>query len=94
MHRWHTRNPRPNLPSTVRRAILNRDAHLCQIRADGCLTRAGEVDHIIPVSRGGTNNPANLRAACPPCNAWWNYQCRTPPPTKHRPREKHPGALG
>ncbi|WP_425298093.1 HNH endonuclease [Nocardia brasiliensis] len=93
MHRWHTRNPRPNLPPTVRRMILTRDARLCQIRADGCLTDATQVDHIIPVSRGGTNDPANLRAACTPCNSWWNFVCRAKPPTTRRPREQHPGAL-
>ena len=27
-----------------------------------------EVDHIIPVSRGGTNDPKNLRTLCHPCN--------------------------
>ena len=26
------------------------------------------VDHVIPLSRGGTNWPANLRPACPSCN--------------------------
>lgn len=26
------------------------------------------IDHLIPVSRGGTNNPENLRLACPSCN--------------------------
>lgn len=28
-----------------------------------------EVDHVIPLSRGGTNDPSNLVIACPPCNA-------------------------
>lgn len=30
--------------------------------------RATTVDHIIPRARGGDNNPANLVAACKPCN--------------------------
>jgi 5-methylcytosine-specific restriction endonuclease McrA len=28
-----------------------------------------EWDHIIPVSRGGTNEPENIEIACHPCNA-------------------------
>jgi 5-methylcytosine-specific restriction endonuclease McrA len=31
----------------VRRAVLLRDAWLCQIRAEGCLGWADEVDHIL-----------------------------------------------
>lgn len=27
-----------------------------------------EVDHIVPLSRGGSNEPSNLVIACPPCN--------------------------
>jgi len=27
-----------------------------------------EVDHIIPVSRGGSDRPTNLRLLCPQCN--------------------------
>ncbi len=30
--------------------------------------RAGSVDHIVPVSKGGTNDPSNLRWACRSCN--------------------------
>jgi 5-methylcytosine-specific restriction endonuclease McrA len=26
-------------------------------------------DHVVPISRGGTNDPANLVTACDPCNA-------------------------
>ena len=30
--------------------------------------RAYHVDHAIPLSRGGTNDPSNLVITCPPCN--------------------------
>jgi len=31
-------------------------------------TVAGSVDHIIPISNGGTNDPSNLRWMCRSCN--------------------------
>lgn len=27
------------------------------------------IDHVVPISKGGTNWPANLRPACKPCNS-------------------------
>jgi hypothetical protein len=49
----------------MRQFILERDGH-CQVcdRADVML----HVDHIIPKSRGGTDEPTNLRALCASCN--------------------------
>jgi hypothetical protein len=53
----------------IRKAILERDNHLCQIRAARCTTHATHVDHIIPVTQGGPWwEPTNLRAACQNCN--------------------------
>jgi 5-methylcytosine-specific restriction protein A len=49
----------------LREQVLKRDNYLCQCAE--CATRlvplaADEVDHVIPLSRGGTNHPDNLRA--------------------------------
>jgi hypothetical protein len=53
----------------LRKQILNRDSHLCQIGTPGCTQTATEVDHIVPVSQGGAwFDPLNLRAACFSCN--------------------------
>lgn len=53
----------------VRKAILERDAHTCQINGPGCTTNATEVDHIVPLLVGGLRlDPTNLRAACKHCN--------------------------
>ncbi|MGH9252819.1 MAG: HNH endonuclease [Acidimicrobiales bacterium] len=42
----------------------------CAIRIDGvCTLWATTVDHIIPVSEGGTDHPSNLRPACRECNS-------------------------
>jgi 5-methylcytosine-specific restriction endonuclease McrA len=34
-----------------------------------CGTDADTIDHVIPLTRGGSNWPANLRPACRSCNA-------------------------
>lgn len=35
----------------------------------GCSIAAGyHVDHMIPIARGGSNDPENLALACPGCN--------------------------
>ena len=53
----------------IRRTILERDQHLCQINGPGCTTHATQVDHITPVAHGGQWwEPSNLRAACATCN--------------------------
>ena len=55
--------------ATVRKQILARDAHTCQIRGPRCTTQANTVDHIIPVNSGGAWwDPDNLRATCRNCN--------------------------
>lgn len=49
--------------------ILTRDNYTCQMcgvgRKDGAIL---EIDHIHPVSRGGTNDPKNLQVLCRECN--------------------------
>lgn len=86
-----------DLPSNwpaLRRAILERDDHLCQLRGPRCTTTATEVDHI------GSNlnhDPDNLRAACRPCHAQRSATqghdaMRTARSKAKHPREKHPGA--
>lgn len=54
---------------TVRARILDRDAYRCQIAGPRCTGTATQVDHIIPISKGGQwLEPTNLRAACRNCN--------------------------
>nr|WP_255511149.1 HNH endonuclease signature motif containing protein [Micromonospora sp. WP24] len=47
------------------RALVLADGPVCSL----CRRRtATTADHILPLSRGGTNDLANLRPACGPCN--------------------------
>lgn len=55
---------------TIRRAILRRDNHVCQIRGPNCKTTATHADHIVSWQDGGAwFDHANLRAACATCNS-------------------------
>ncbi len=54
----------------LRKAILARDNHLCQVcLAEGRTTPATHCDHIVSKAKGGTDDPANLRALCAPCHS-------------------------
>lgn len=41
---------------------------LC-LRDDARITPADQVDHILPVSRGGSDDPQNLQSLCGDCHA-------------------------
>jgi 5-methylcytosine-specific restriction endonuclease McrA len=59
-HRWQR----------LRQAILERDGYRCQMAGPRCKGVATTADHIKPRSEGGAMwDPANLRAACRPCNS-------------------------
>ena len=49
---------------SVVRAVFIRDQMTCRY----CGDQASHIDHVIPVSFGGTNDIENLVAACPFCN--------------------------
>lgn len=52
----------------LRDAVFRRDAFTCNYCGYHGTTRTLEVDHRIPVSRGGTDDPTNLVTACWSCN--------------------------
>ena len=49
--------------------ILDRDKWVCSYCACALDAEIARVDHIIPISKGGTSDPDNLAAACFACNA-------------------------
>lgn len=60
------RNARPGIPANVRREVFSRDGSSCAY----CETKSGpfDIDHVLPWSRGGTNDLLNLVVACASCN--------------------------
>jgi len=60
-NRWHW--------SAIRRRVLARDAHRCQLGIPGiCTATATEVDHIRPRAVGGGDELDNLRSVCHLCH--------------------------
>jgi len=49
----------------TRQAILKRDDYTCYY----CGQEANQVDHIIPIAKGGTHDEQNMVTSCYKCNA-------------------------
>lgn len=60
---------RKSISKRVRFAVFSRDGFSC--RYCGATSEKAQLvlDHIEPVSKGGSNEPENLVTACEPCNA-------------------------
>lgn len=63
-HRGEKRNGSTRAWRKVRDEVLKRDRYRCHY----CPAPATTVDHLRPVSRGGTDHKSNLVAACSDCN--------------------------
>lgn len=56
---------RPQIPRKIRRTVFARDRYCCKCCGDD---QELEIDHIIPYSRGGSNDISNLQTLCRYCN--------------------------
>jgi hypothetical protein len=61
---------RSKMPKWVERAVVARDRGDCAICGKHliCEAKQNNIDHIVALSIGGTNDLVNLQLACPSCN--------------------------
>lgn len=72
--RWHLSMPwvsvgeikRFGIPANIAREVVQREGKRCSYC--GCTEGPFDLDHIFPVSKGGSNDPSNLTLACQSCN--------------------------
>ena len=57
-----------HIPASVRVSVLHRDGYKCLFCGCSAKQVQLEVDHIIPFSQGGSNDPSNLQTLCFDCN--------------------------
>lgn len=51
-----------------RARILRRDGYQCQLHLTGCLGTATDMDHVVNVAAGGSDDDSNMQALCHPCH--------------------------
>ncbi|MCH8822098.1 MAG: HNH endonuclease [Planctomycetes bacterium] len=61
-------NARKSIPKGVRFDVFKRDSFKCQYCGATAPDVLLEIDHIKPVSKGGTNDITNLITSCQACN--------------------------
>lgn len=56
------------IPASIRVSVLHRDSYQCVFCGRNAKQVQLEVDHIIPFSKGGSNDCSNLQTLCIDCN--------------------------
>lgn len=95
---WGASRRREQLPPNwgrLRRRVLREAEGRCEMRVEGCLGVASEVDHI---RAGDDHSRSNLRAVCRRCHALkssveGNSRLAELRRLKRRPEGRHPGAV-
>jgi len=66
---YYRKNQRKLVTPELRNKIKRRDNYTCQLCGKYMPDEVGlEIDHIVPISRGGKSTPSNLRVLCSRCN--------------------------
>lgn len=65
----HRKQSAGYVSGTLRYEVLKRAKFRCELCGVAAGVRALEVNHILPRSRGGSDDPTNLQALCHSCNA-------------------------
>lgn len=60
-----TATRRIQISKSINRLVFKRDKNRCVICGS---THNLTIDHVIPLSKGGSNNETNLMTLCSPCN--------------------------
>jgi predicted restriction endonuclease len=76
----NTRPKRNPIPGVLRHEVFRRDGYRCRECGATNHETSLEVDHIIPVSQGGTDELGNLQTLCTPCNRAKGNRTWTAPP--------------
>ncbi|MGI0479298.1 HNH endonuclease [Geminocystis sp. CENA526] len=62
------KTPRIPIPIEVRKYVYNRDKYQCQSCGKKFAETTLNIDHIIPLAKGGSNDISNLQTLCSHCN--------------------------
>jgi len=86
--------PLPRDWGRIRKRVLRRDQGICYVCGRPGATH---VDHVVPASRGGSDDEANLRAICGECHGRKTAGEANAANPKAQPRkraeEEHPGLI-
>lgn len=73
---YHSTNQRKLMTKELKESIKKRDNYTCQICGKYMPDGVGlQIDHIIPVSKGGKTVPSNLQVLCSKCNGSKSNKC-------------------
>jgi 5-methylcytosine-specific restriction endonuclease McrA len=62
------RNVTRHIPRSVLIRVIRRDNSTCQVCGKHLLDPEIQIDHIIPLTKGGPSIESNLRVICSDCN--------------------------